>query len=322
MIGFENFDSSSKKGESRTRFNKTVAILMATFNGLRWLPEQVNSILGQVEVTILLFISDDLSNDGTWEWLQELSNHDCRVILLPQTHKFGRAGANFYRLLLDADFGHCDYIAFSDQDDIWEPDKLSRQITIARHGNFDGVSSNVTAFWPDESSALITKSQAQRKLDYLFESAGPGCTFLMTPWLAGELRRILAEPLSCARDVALHDWLAYAVCRASGRTWYIDTTPTVRYRQHTANELGANYGSSAKFLRLKWLWSGWYRAEVFKIVKVCMIVSRDPDVVRLSHLLSNTGLIKRIRLLQYISEVRRRFVDRLVLLAAIMLFLF
>lgn len=310
------------KEAGQVQSNRTVAVLLATFNGLRWLPEQVNSILEQTEVNILLFISDDLSTDGTWEWIQELAAQDNRVRLLPQTRKFGRAGANFYRLLLDADLDQCDFIAFSDQDDIWELDKLNRHIDIANRGKFDGVSSNVTVFWSDGSSAKIVKSQAHRELDYLFESAGPGCTFLMTPWLVGELRRLLVDPTSCASEVAQHDWLAYAVCRAAGRAWHIDDAPTVRYRQHSANELGANHGFGAKLSRLKKLWGGWYRAEVFKIVKVCMIVSRDSDFVRLSRLLSHAGLIQRIRLLQYVNKARRRFIDRVALSAAIMLFLF
>lgn len=301
----------------------TVAVLLATFNGLRWLPAQVDSILGQAAVNVRLFISDDLSTDGTWGWLQELAALDNRVTLLPQNRKFGSAAANFYRLILDADWTQCDFIAFSDQDDIWESDKLDRQIRILSQGGFDGISSDVIAFWPGEFSTNIIKSQAQRKLDYLFESAGPGCTYLATPWLVGELRELLLDPASCAGDVAFHDWLAYAVCRAGGRHWHIDDVPTVRYRQHEANEFGANHGLWAKLTRLKRLRDGWYRAEVLKILNVCMRVKPcDPEFTALSHLLRAEGAINRVRLLAYVNRARRNPVDRIALAAAIVLFLF
>ncbi len=301
---------------------KTVAVLLATHNGLQWISTQVESILSQVNVDLRLIISDDLSTDGTWDWLQKLANQDTRVTVLPQNQKFGSAAANFYRLLLDANLDECDFIAYSDQDDVWELDKLDRHIYIADQGKYEGVSSNVTAFWADGSSALLIKSQAQRKLDYLFESAGPGSTFLMTPWLVGELRRLLVNPASCARKVASHDWLTYAVCRAAERPWHIDEVSTVRYRQHPANELGANYGFKAGLSRLKKLKMGWYRTEIMKILSVCMTLSRDPAFIDLTRLLHEENLINRIRLLRYISRARRRAVDRIALMGAILVFLF
>ena len=302
--------------------HRTVAVLLATHNGLQWISAQVESILNQVNVDLRLIISDDLSADGTWDWLQRLASQDTRVTVLPQNQKFGSAGANFYRLLLDADLDECDFIAYSDQDDVWELDKLDRHIYIAAQGKYEGVSSNVTAFWPDESSALIIKSQAQRTLDYLFESAGPGCTFLMTPWLVGELRRLLVNPDSCARKVAQHDWLTYAVCRAAERAWYIDEASTVRYRQHSANELGANHGFKPGWSRLKKIQMGWYRAEVLKILSVCMTLSPNPAFIDLARLLHEESLINRIKLLRYVNRSRRRLIDQIVLMGTIVLLLF
>jgi len=113
----------------------------------------------------------------------------------------------------------------------------------------DGVSSNVLAFWPDGKQKLIHKAQPQREFDYLFESAGPGCTFLMTPWLINKVKDLLLDESGVAGHVALHDWLVYAVCRASGKKWVIDKTPSMLYRQHGSNEFGANHGIRAKYAR-------------------------------------------------------------------------
>lgn len=303
--------------------NKTVAVLLATFNGLRWLPAQVNSILEQTGVNIQLIISDDLSTDGTWEWLQDLAIKDNRVILLPRKGKFGTAGLNFFRLLLDADLSDAEFIAYADQDDIWELDKLSQHVNLAIAGGYDGVSSNVTAFWPDGSSSEITKSQPQRDLDYLFESAGPGCTFLMTPWLVKELVRLLNDSSLQAKDIVLHDWFAYAVCRASGRKWFIDSASTVRYRQHSANVLGANKGLKAIIARLRKLSGGWYRSEVLKILNVCIVISDQPHFSHLRRVLTDTRRMRsRVALLSYIPMARRKFFDRITLALAIVLGVF
>jgi len=291
-----------------------IAVLLATYNGLRWLPEQLDSILSQRFVNVTVWVSDDMSADGTWSWLQEFSQKDRRVILLPQVGKFGRAGANFFRLVKEADVSGIDYIAFADQDDIWEQDKLCRQARIISDGGYEGVSSNVTAFWSDGRSATIIKSQRQRRFDYIFEAAGPGCTYLMTPWLIGQMRKTLSDSSSCASDVMLHDWLAYAVCRASGRSWHIDNVPTVLYRQHDANELGANSGLSAKLSRYKRLKNGWYRSEVLKVLNVCTkLNSQNQELGELQRTLNSDGWVSKIKLLKYLGQTRRKFVDRIAL---------
>jgi len=131
----------------------------------------------------------------------------------------------------------------------------------------DGVSSNVLAFWPDGKQKLIHKAQPQREFDYLFESAGPGCTFLMTPWLINKVKDLLLDESGVAGHVALHDWLVYAVCRASGKKWVIDKTPSMLYRQHGSNEFGANHGIRAKYARFLRMYRGWYKHEVLKSLK-------------------------------------------------------
>lgn len=289
---------------------------------MNWLPDQVESILFQNGVDIRLVVSDDQSADGTWEWLQELAVRDNRVKLLPHKEKFGSAAQNFYRLILDADTSDCDFVAFADQDDIWEPDKLIRHADIASQGRFDGVSSNVVAFWEDGYTVKVDKSQPQLRYDFLFESPGPGCTFLMTSWLVEQLRKLLVKPTSPAREVALHDWLAYAVCRASGRTWHIDDLPTVRYRQHQANEFGVNHGVRAMVSRFWKLRAGWYRQEVIKIVTVSTMLSSDQELVRITKLLNQKAWIWRLGLLGYVNGARRRLVDRLALFVAIVLDIF
>ena len=294
---------------------------MATHNGMSWLMDQVETVLSQSEVEVKLYVSDDVSSDGTFEFLNNLSKQDQRVFLLPQK-KIGSAGRNFYRLIEEVNLDDCEYVAFSDQDDIWESNKLIRHIKLAEQHQADGVSSNVLAFWADGSQKLIVKSQSQKKWDFLFESAGPGCSFLMTQWLVTKVREQLMDEHSPANSVVLHDWLTYAVCRAYGHKWIIDSKPSILYRQHQNNVIGANRGLKAKWVRLIKLKQGWYRTEVTKVSQVCAAISGEAEIIKIVYLLTRRNIISQLKLLFFVSQARRKGLDRLVLIILVLCFLF
>jgi rhamnosyltransferase len=305
------------------RTNPTrVAVLMAVKNGLAYLPQQIDSILNQQQCQVSLFISDDCSTDGSVQLLQKYSADNANIKLLPKTFSSGSAAKNFYGLILETELENCDYFAYSDQDDIWFPDKLIRHIELARKHNADGVSSNVTAFWPDGRQRLLEKAQPQQELDYLFESAGPGCTFLMSPWLIGKMKEQLMDNTSPAKEVELHDWLTYAVCRGHGRKWVIDKRPSLEYRQHQTNVVGANVGIVAKLVRLRKLRQQWYRNEITKIAKICYKISSNPNIGKLLNLLELKGFFSRLKLLSLMPKARRKSLDRWLLAASILLGLF
>jgi rhamnosyltransferase len=300
----------------------SIAVLIATYNGKQWLFEQVESILQQVNVHLTLFVSDDHSTDGTLEYLKELVQLDSRVVVLPQTARMGSAGKNFYRLVCDVDTSCFDYVAFADQDDIWNLDKLSRHVELIKVENAECVSSNVMAFWPDGSQKLIRKSQPQKTFDFVFEAAGPGCSFLMTPWLVSKLREEIQSPSSPAKDLVMHDWLTYAICRAYKRRWVIDHVPSLMYRQHANNVIGANSGIKAILNRLRKINDGWYRSEVSKICEVVVGINSDPKLIKLSGLLKARTFLSQLHLLSYVFQARRKLLDRVVLGLSILLFVF
>ena len=295
---------------------------MASYNGISWISEQIDSIINQNGVNVTIYVSDDISKDGTYNYLCKLSEFNAQVKVLSQKVKFGSAGRNFYRLIQDVDISGFDFIAFADQDDIWESDKLINHINLAEQHQADGVSSNVIAFWPGGNKRLIIKSNPPLKWDFLFESAGPGCTFLMTPWLVNNVRKLLVDENSPAKKVVLHDWLTYAVCRAHGRKWVIDSKPSVQYRQHQNNVIGANSGLKAKWARLVRFKQGWYRAEVTKVCQVCATISGRAEFRKILSLLTNKNIISQLKLLLYVSQARRNIFDRLVLFILVLCFLF
>ncbi|MDI1299680.1 glycosyltransferase [Methylotenera sp.] len=300
----------------------TVAVLMATYNGSPWINDQIDSILNQTSVDITVYVSDDMSEDATYTYLLDRAEVSSQLIILPQKERYGSAGKNFYRLIKDVNTTDFDYIAFADQDDIWDQHKLIRHIKLMQDNNVCAVSSNVIAFWPDGKTKLIDKSQPQRELDFLFESAGPGCTFLMTSWLVSEVKKLLIDSSSVASQVALHDWLVYAVCRASGKKWLIDSKPSLHYRQHDKNVVGANSGLKAMLSRLRKVSNGWYRREVLKVLAVSYQLSNNPKLLNISSLLEKSDVVSRIKLLRFIPQARRKMTDCLFLALMIIFGLF
>lgn len=251
-----------------------VQVLLATHNGLPWLDDQIDSIFGQTGVDIRLLVSDDASTDGTRERLLEWARDDARITLLPDHPRLGNAAFNFYHLLAHADVEGCGLFALADQDDIWEPDKLWRHARLIESEDVDGISSDVTAFWPNGRARLIRKSQPQRRWDHMLEPPGPGCTFLITARLVREVNAWLVRLAGLGiGPLPKHDWFIYLIARCTGLRWYIDPTSTVRYRQHGRNEVGANAGIRPKIRRIRMLVRGGYQRQVRHAMTIGRIVS-------------------------------------------------
>src|SRR5688572_15495949 len=222
---------------------------------MRWIDQQMASIRSQEGVDVSVLASDDASVDGTFEYLS--SRQDVR--LLPERGPYGAAGKNFFHLLSRADFTGYEYVALADQDDIWSSGKLARAIHCLTTLPCDGYGANAIAFWDDGREALLNKSHRQREWDYLFEAAGPGCTYVLTIPVAQGIQDALRANAGIAKDIVLHDWFVYAWTRSHGFRWHTDSQTNIRYRQHERNEMGINLGPTAAEGRLQWLRSGWYR---------------------------------------------------------------
>ena len=297
-----------------------VTVLLATYNGRAFLAEQLDSILGQLDVTVRVVVSDDTSTDGTWEYLQERAAGEPRLTLLPQVRSRG-AAANFYRLLADVETE--DPVAFADQDDIWHLDKLASQVAVLEAGA-DGVSSDVTAFDAAGARMLIRKSYPQRTFDYLCESPGPGCSQLLSRRLADLVRAQLAgDGPAAAMDS--HDWLVYGVCRSAGWRWVIQNRPTLEYRQHDANAVGANRGLAAMRVRLELIRQDWHRREAVKMATVASGVAGTlsprsaAELAEVAPLLSDRTFRARLRLAGRANQLRRRPRDRVLICGLILL---
>lgn len=295
----------------------TVVVLMATFNGMKWIGEQVNSILNQEDVFVRLVVSDDNSTDGTYEWLESLAKQDERIILLPResSQQKGAAG-NFYHLLGNVEFDETCFYALSDQDDIWYSTKLIEQYKILSERHYEATSSNVNALWSDGSIHLIKKSQRQRRYDYFFESAGPGCSYCFNAHVLSLIKQYLQSRQKTELP-NLHDWFIYAVCRVNEIKWWIDPKPQLAYRQHHHNEVGAHAGWLASWARFKVILRGDYRREVNKLAKIFGQDHSD-QIKSLCQRLIRLNLADRWFLFKHAHQLRRKKQDRLILAILIM----
>lgn len=284
-------------------------VLLAAYNGKRWLSEQIESILQQRDVNVTLVISVDYSEDSSFEICKEYACSDPRIQVLPYGNKFGSAGKNFYRLIRDVCFTGYGHVTFCDQDDIWNEDKLINASNLLEQQQADCYSSNVIAFWDDGREQLIDKAQPQCQWDFLFEAAGPGCTYVFKNEVAINFKAWMLERYDkITRDITLHDWLIYAFCRHSSYRWFIDPRPMMRYRQHANNQVGTNNSIIAAKKRLMLIKRKWYRNQITNIAKHLEL--ENISIVKYG---LNNGYIGNIYLLFHVNQLRRRLRDRIAL---------
>lgn len=233
----------------------SVAILLCTFNGERFLPAQLSSIKNQKFTDWRLFVSDDGSTDGT-----AAVSSQYRVKLGPSRMEI-RTGpqqgfvANFLSLACDPLIS-CDYFAYADQDDIWETEKLSRAADWLQT-----IPSSTPAMYCARTKLIDEKG---REFGYspLFRRK-PGFRNALVQSIAGgntivfnrATRDLLVACGSTVR-VPSHDWWTYLLTAAAGGRVYYDPNPQVRYRVHPANVVGSNIGWLNRARRLHALASG------------------------------------------------------------------
>lgn len=245
-----------------------VSVLMATFNGAPWLREQIDSILNQDGVSVRLIIADDGSTDSTLDLISDIRSKDDRIELVEFDNRAGSASANFFRLMLHVDLSAVEYVAFSDQDDIWLPGKLKKAILCLGNKDFVGYSCATMAFWPDGREKLMSQNSRLRNFDFLFEGAGQGCSFVLKKSVFLEFVRFLRKNVIDLPSVHYHDWLVYAFVRLSGLGWYFDNAPMLRYRQHALNDTGARgsvVGILGRFEKIK---NGWYSEQLKSVFHI------------------------------------------------------
>ena len=216
-----------------------VNILLSTYNGERFLREQVESIQAQTFTDWQLLIRDDGSSDSTREIIRDLVAQDSRISFINADNATNLGVIKSFHTLLT--YEKADYYLFSDQDDIWLPDKIATQLAEAQqqeqalplmvYTDLKVVNQDLEV---QHESMIRTQSEHANTelLQELTENTVTGGVALINHALAqlwtGQ------EPNS----ILMHDWYLALLATAFGKLIYIDQ-PMELYRQHDSNVLGA-----------------------------------------------------------------------------------
>lgn len=247
--------------------NENLVVLLAAYNGERFIRQQIQTILKQTYKPSKILINVDQSTDKTLSIVKVYAKEYAEIEVICTGMRFGSAAANFINLLINVDLKDANYICLADQDDLWYEDKLEKAIQKLQQG-YDGYSSNVEAFWEDGRKKVLFKNQPQQLYDHLFESAGPGCTFVYTKKLALALQHFLKKNHHDLNQMKqYHDWLIYAFARQNQFKWFIDEYVGMQYRQHSLNDFGAHVGIRAFLARANRVIQGEGFDQVLRLIK-------------------------------------------------------
>ena len=284
-----------------------IAVLLTTYNSQSFIEEQLKSILNQEKVNVTIFISDDFSKDNTLDIAKKIIPKE-KLIILNNDKPFGKPGLNFFSLVERVYDEIFDYYCFADHDDIWNIEKLIRGVELIIKTNAKGYSSSFHSFYENNKpKKYISKHPIQRRIDHIFSSPGPGCTFILEKNSYNILRQKFIQKREIFLNCEYHDWAIYAFYRAMCIPWVIDDRSFIDYRQHSANDTGANSGVKAYKKRLRLFINRAYESQVAAIAR--LVNEFNPKV---------TTEICTLNKLQYyyllLKESRRSYKDRLILL--------
>jgi glycosyltransferase involved in cell wall biosynthesis len=234
-----------------------VLVLMATFNGARYLGEQLESIALQSHKNWNLLVCDDGSLDDSLDVIRTFQQRYPEKVRVVEMKPVESARDNFFRLLLIDDSSP--YVALCDQDDVWSVNKLESLVRAcqdleAAHqmkpclvfSDLEVVDADLVVLNP----SFMDQIRAQpRKLTYkslLIENAIPGCAMLFNKALADIVRE---RSFDSGRTI-MHDWWISLVAATLGQISFV-ALPLVQYRQHTNNTLGTVNRSGPRFMLSK-----------------------------------------------------------------------
>lgn len=227
-----------------------IAILMGTYNGLTFLSRQLDSILEQTYSQWSLWVSDDGSTDGTLKLL-DTTRHQWGSGKLKILHGPAEGFVkNFLELVCREDV-RSGYYAYADQDDVWFPDKLERAVSVLSRQN-----PSIPALYCSRTQLI---DEFDRPIGYskylsvkpsfynaVLQNISSGNTMVFN-----DAARQLLVRAGSSVNVYAHDWWTYLATMAADGFVYFDFQPTVQYRQHLGNSIGANDSFGAALKRVK-----------------------------------------------------------------------
>ncbi len=219
-----------------------VSVAMATYNGAKYVTEQLNSILNQSYKNIEIVITDDASTDNTLEIIKKLQlNH-------PQIKLFTNAENSGVNKTFESSFKNCsgNFIAIADQDDIWNENKI--ELLLNNIDSEDAIYSNSELVDKLGNSLKVTTSQSMKMQSYY-----SGIPFLMGNCIPGHSilmrRSFLINILPIPEAIMFDRWISFCAAGNNGIK-YLDAA-LVKYRQHDNNTVGVGKSKNKKLKKSK-----------------------------------------------------------------------
>lgn len=274
--------------------DSAVAIILATYNGEKYLEEQLQSIVGQTHSNWQLIVGDDGSTDGTYAALQSFATK--HKVTLRANARFGFV-ENFMSTLFLAE-GNYDFYAFTDQDDVWHADKLAQGLSALR-----GVPSTAPALY-GARSRLMDASGHPYGHSPLFNGPFHFRNALVQCFAGGNtmiINRAAWELLRAAKKMPLvsHDWWFYQLISGAGGHILYDPVPRIDYRQHGNAVVGSSAGVLASLARIrslgKGVWKDWNDRHIAALqANADMLTDANRQVLERFANARKRGLVQRL----------------------------
>ena len=220
-----------------------ISILLASYNGGKYITEQIDSLLAQTNLDFKLFIRDDKSTDNTYEIISEYAQKYPGKIFASQNERnSGGAKHNFIKMMIEH---KNDYVMLCDQDDIWLPDKIEISLAKIRemetmhgketpllvHTDLHVVNERLKTISPSFKAAMNADYSKTRLRNQIIQNTLTGCTAIYN--------RALSDLVTeTPQYMIMHDWWLMLITAAFGKATALDEQ-TVLYRQHGNNDTGA-----------------------------------------------------------------------------------
>lgn len=299
--------------------NPLVAILLCTYNGARFLAEQLDSLEGQTHQNWVVIASDDGSSDKTLEILQQYQSKWPAGKLTIRSGPQKGFCQNFLSLACDPQI-RADYYAFCDQDDVWLPEKVGVALGI--------LSSNENSPLDLYCGRTIYISERgdeigmSRKFVHprTFRNALVQCIAGGNTMLFSAKAKALME-MTSGVDVPSHDWWLYQLVTGYGGVVYYDLNPLIKYRQHPNSLVGKNTSLISRIDRLGMVLNGRFREMISKNIAAIevsqfFLTEENKEIFNLFKKMRGQRLKDRIRLIEVCGVYRQSWQGTLSLLLA------
>lgn len=263
-------EKKDDKKQKKLKETNKIAILMATYNGEKYLEEQIKSIINQTYNNFILYIRDDNSTDNTIEIINKYKKmYSDKIIIVKDKKNTRGACQNFITLLENVSkIKEHNLFMFCDQDDVWNNDKI--EITIEKYNNLEKkdipilihtdltvVDSTLNTISQSFINYSNLNSNAQTFNKYLVQNNVTGCTVLINRELVDLVK------FDYTKQIIMHDWYFALLASALGKVIFINES-TMKYRQHTSNVLGAKKIKGIKGLYNKLIKNNTIKKELQK----------------------------------------------------------